>query len=444
MKRDIYKILIDWKIADGRRPLLIRGARQTGKTFVVSEFGTREFANFIYLNFERNPELKEIFTTLVPAEIIEKIVLFTTKKSIAGKTLVFLDEIQECPNAIVALRYFYEEMPGLHVIGAGSLLEFALSSESFRMPVGRIQYLHIHPLSFGEFLDAIGETELRKYILNFKNLENLPEGLHVKLNEYVRRYFIIGGMPAVVNEYIKTRDIINCQRIQRSILDTYIDDFAKYSRISRHVYLRKVFNAAPAMVGQRFVYAQVDRSVKSRDLKDALELLETAGIVTRIRQTSGAGLPLAAAVHESIFKVIFLDIGLFHAVSGIYSDTAREKDFSAIFKGAVAEQFAGQELIACHSPYTKAALFYWGRDEKNSSAEIDYLIEKEARIIPVEIKSGSAGRMKSMQIFIEKYHSETALKISQAPFMNGKPLLALPFYAIESFLQQPLSQNNID
>ncbi|TSA36095.1 MAG: DUF4143 domain-containing protein [Porphyromonadaceae bacterium] len=435
MKRDIYKVLTDWKNSGDCRPLLIRGARQTGKTFVVNEFGTREFGNLIYLNFERNPEFKDIFNTCIPAEIIEKMSLFTTKKVVPGKTLLFLDEIQECPNAIVSLRYFYEEMPGLHVIGAGSLVEFALSSEKFRMPVGRIQYLHIYPLSFGEFLDAIGETELRRYILDFMNLENLPESLHLKLNEYVRKYFIIGGMPAVVKEYVKTRNVINCQRIQRSILDTYIDDFAKYSRISRHVHLRKVFNAIPAIVGQKFVYALIDRSVKSRDLKEALELLETAGVANRIRQTSGAGLPLAAAVHESIFKVLFLDIGLFQAVSGIYSDTAKEKDFTAIFKGAVAEQFAGQELIACRSPYSKAELFYWGRDAKNSTAEIDYLIEKEARIIPVEIKSGSSGRMKSMHIFIEKYHSETALKISQAPFKKEKTLISLPFYAIESFLQ---------
>lgn len=435
MNRDIYKILIDWKITEGRRPLLIRGARQTGKTFVVNEFGIREFGNLIYLNFERNPEYKDIFTTCIPAEIIEKISLFTAKKTIPGKTLLFLDEIQECPDAIVSLRYFYEEMPGLHVIGAGSLLEFALSSEKFRMPVGRIQYLHLYPLSFGEFLDAIGETELRSYVLDFKNLENLPESLHVKLNEYVRKYFIIGGMPAVVNEYVKTRDVINCQRMQRSILDTCIDDFAKYSRVSKHVYLRKVFHAVPSMIGKKFVYTQVDRSIKSRDLKEALELLETAGIVTRIRQTSGADLPLAAAVHESIFKVIFLDIGLFHAISGIYSDTVREKDFTAIFKGAVAEQFTGQEFIACRSPYTKAELFYWGRDARNSTAEVDYLIEKEARIIPVEIKSGSTGSMKSMHIFIEKYHSETALKISQAPFNKGNPIQSIPFYAIASFMQ---------
>ena len=347
MNRDIYQLLVDWKNSSNRRPLLMRGARQTGKTYIVNEFGKHEFKNIIYLNFERNPEYKDIFNTNIPVEIVEKIVLYTAKKPEPGKTLLFIDEIQECPDAIVSLRYFLEEMPGLHVIGAGSLLEFALTAENFRMPVGRIQYLYLYPLSFGEFLDAMSESELRRYILDFSKLAKLPMNLHDKLNEYVRKYFIVGGMPAVVKEYTTTRDIIKCQRIQRSIIDTYIDDFAKYSKVTKHIYLRKVFNAVPGMVGQKFVYAQVDRSIKSRELKEALELLETAGIVTRVRQTSGSGIPLAASVHESIFKVIFLDVGLFHAISGVYSETVKEKNFTAIFKGSVAEQFAGQELITC-------------------------------------------------------------------------------------------------
>jgi len=435
MKRDVYQLLVDWKNSHNRWPLLMRGARQTGKTYIVNEFGKLEFKELIYLNFERNPEYKDIFNSNIPAEIVEKITLYTTKKPEPGKTLLFLDEIQECPEAIISLRYFFEEMPGLHVIGAGSLLEFALLSENFRMPVGRIQYLFLYPLSFGEFLDALGESELRNYILNFSKLEKLPVYLHGKLNEYVRKYFITGGMPAVVQEYVTTRDIIKCQRIQRSIIDTYIDDFAKYSKVSKHTYLRKVFNAVPGMVGQKFVYTQVDRAIKSRELKEALELLETAGVVTRVRQTTGSGLPLAAGVHESIFKVLFLDVGLLHAISGIYTDTAKQKDFTAIFKGAVAEQFAGQELIVCQSPYTKAELYYWGRKAKSSTAEIDYLIVINAMVVPVEIKSGPTGRMKSMQMFIEKYNSKKAVKISQAPFINGSPIVCLPFYAIESFLQ---------
>jgi hypothetical protein len=189
------------------------------------------------------------------------------------------------------------------------------------------------------------------------------------------------------------------------------------------------------MVGQKFVYAQIDRSIKSRELKEALELLETAGVVTRIRLTSGAGIPLSVGINEDIFKELFLDIGLFHSINGIYTETARDPDFTAIFKGAVAEQFAGQELIACQSPYTRAELYYWGRAARNSMAEIDYLVEKNSRIIPVEIKSGHTGHMKSMHIFIEKYKSEIALKISQAPFKDGTPIISLPFYAIESFMK---------
>ncbi|HEC44253.1 MAG TPA: DUF4143 domain-containing protein [Bacteroides sp.] len=436
MRRDIYKILIDWKDSNNRRPLLIRGARQTGKTYIVSEFGNHEFENFIYLNFERNSEYKDIFKTIIPVEIVEKIVLYTAKRIVPGKTLLFLDEIQECPEAIVSLRYFFEEMPDLHVIGAGSLLEFALKSENFKMPVGRIQYLYLYPLSFGEFLDALGESELRHYILDFSKLTNFPINLHDKLNEYVRKYLIIGGMPAVVKEYLSTRDIIECQRIQRSIIDTYIDDFGKYSKQVKHIYLRKVFNAVPGMAGQRFVYAHVDRDIKSREIKGALELLETAGVVIRVRQTGGSGLPLSAGVHESIFKVLFLDVGLFHAVSGIYSETAKKQDFNAIFKGAVTEQFAGQEILANQSPYTKTELFYWGRKAKSSTAEIDYLIEINAQVVPIEVKSGSTGRMKSLHMFIEKYGCIKALKISQAQFVSGNPIISLPFFAIESFLKK--------
>ena len=433
MKRDIYHYLCQWKTESNRRPLLLRGARQTGKTFVVNQFGNNEFKSYIILNFERNPEFKDIFITLSPKDIIEKITLFTGKRIETGKSLLFFDEIQECPQAIISMRYFFEEMPGLHIIGAGSLLEFTLQSENFRMPVGRIQYLYMFPLSFGEFLTAIGESELRTFVFDGAKLEKIPESLHIKLIEYVRKYFIIGGMPAVVQEYISTRNIFDCQKIQRSILDTYSDDFAKYARKSKHQYLKKVFKAVPGMVGQKFVYTQVDREIKSRDLKEALELLETAGVVSKIRQVNGVGLPLAASVNDAYFKVIFLDVGLLHAISGIYAETAMEKDLAAIFRGAVAEQFAGQELIAHQNPFTKPTLFYWGRQAKNSTAEIDYLIELDAQIIPIEIKSGSTGRMKSLHFFIDYYHSKKAVKISQAPFLAGNPIVSLPFYAMESF-----------
>lgn len=436
MKRDIIQELKLWKDSEEKKPLIIRGARQTGKTYVIRQFGAEEFQNTIYLNLERNPELKDIFKTLVPSEINERITLFTNMKPEPGKTLLIIDEIQESTQAILSLRYFHEEMPGLHVIAAGSLLEFALKSENLRMPVGRVQYLYLYPMTFGEFLDALGETELRSHLRRLENLTELPEGLHLKLLEMVRRYYYTGGMPEVVQAYVSTGDIKKCMRIQRSIIDTFIDDFGKYAKDAKHEMLKKVFDAVPAMVGQRFVYTRIDRTVKAGKIKEALELLQTAGIVKRIRQTSGAGLPLSISVHESIFKVLFLDVGLMHAVCGIYAETARENDFTTIFRGAVAEQFTGQELLANQPAYTKPGLYYWGRNARNSLAEIDYLIEKNGQVIPLEVKSGSLGKMKSLHLFMEAYRTKRALKISQAPFENGSPVLSLPFYAIEGFLKR--------
>ncbi|NOX47399.1 MAG: ATP-binding protein [Chlorobi bacterium] len=436
MKRDIYKTLLEWKEGKKHKPLLLRGARQIGKTYTIKEFGQREFATIITLNFERNEEFKEIFNSYNPKDIIEKISLYTGKNVKPGKTLLFFDEIQECPRAIVSLRYFHEEMPGLHIISAGSLLEFTLESEDFKMPVGRIQYLYMFPLSFGEFLDAIGQQELRKYLVQFNTHATLPQALHEKLNEFVRKYFLIGGMPEVVQEYSTSQDIIRCQKIQRSIIETYVDDFAKYARKSKHRYLKKIFNAVPSMVGQKFMYSQVDNTIKSRDLKEALEILEMAGVVYRVRRTSGAGLPLEAGTKENYFKMVFLDVGLLHAVNGEYSDTAKAKDFTAIYKGAVAEQFTGQEIMAYHSPFSKPSLYYWVREAKNSNAELDYLIEKNSKIIPLEIKSGAKGKMRSLAMFLENYKAKMGVKISQAKYDGELPIISVPFYSIEGFLKQ--------
>ncbi len=432
MKRDIYKSLINWKNNNNRKPLLIRGARQIGKTFIVNQFGNNEYEDSLTLNFERNPEYKDIFTGFNPKEILEKIALFTGRNAIAGKTLLFLDEIQDCPKAIMSLRYFYEEIPELHIVGAGSLLEFSLNSEDFRVPVGRVQYLYMQPMSFSEFLTAKGEIELVKYLQDNNNIKKISDALHDKLNELVRKYFLIGGMPAVVDEYIKTQDILKCQQIQHSLIETFTDDFAKYARVSKHLFLKKVFSIVPMMTGNKFIYAKVDKNIKSRYLKDAVNLLEQAGIIYKVKRTSGAGLPLEAGVKENFYKLIFLDIGLMHAVSGIYSETVKGKDFTAIFNGAVAEQFAGQEFVAYQKAEIKPNLYYWAREAKNSNAEIDYLFSKDSKLIPVEIKSGKKGTLKSLLIFIEKFKTKKALKISQAKFSINTPIINLPFYAIKN------------
>jgi len=242
-------------------------------------------------------------------------------------------------------------------------------------------------------------------------------------------------MPAVVHEYCTSGDVLKCTKIQRSIIDTYTDDFAKYSSKIKHRYLQKIIEAVPALVGQKFVYAKVDNSIKSRELKEAAELLEMAGIIYRVKRTSGAGIPLEANVKDNFFKTVFLDIGLMHAMNGIHAETAKEKDFIAIFKGAVSEQFTGQELIANQNPATKPKLYYWAREEKNSNAEIDFLIQKNSDIVPIEIKSGSTGRLKSMTMFLETYKIKQGIKISQSPYQSEPPIISVPFYAIEGFMK---------
>ena len=435
INRLIYRELKNWATDESRRPLLVRGARQVGKSYIIEKFGKNEFDNSIILNFERNPEYKAIFSTLDPQEIIEKISVFTGKKVMKGKTLIFLDEIQEHPKAITALRYFYEEMPEMHIIGAGSLLEFALRKKDFKMPVGRIQYLYMFPLNFSEFLMALGEHYLNDYIIKTGSTAKLPEAIHEKALNLVRKYFIIGGMPAVVDEYVKSGNFIKCQKIQSAIVSTYIDDFGKYASDLKFLYLQKIFLSASRIIGQKFVYTKIDDTIKSRELKDALELLELAGVLIRVKNSNGEGLPLEASVKDNYFKVIFLDIGLVHNISGIYKESILQKDMSSIYRGAVAEQFVGQELLSNRDPYKKPSLYYWARDARGSSAEIDYLIEHKGQIIPIEVKAGHINKMKSLWMFIEKYKSENALRISQAPFTIDREVRSIPFYAMGSYFQ---------
>lgn len=331
----------------------------------------------------------------------------------------------------MSLRYFYEEMVELHVVGAGSLLEFSLNSQNFRMPVGRVQYLYLTPLSFGEFLDAINENALRKYTLHQENLLKIPDSLHEKLNNLLRKYFILGGMPAVVKEYIQTEDILKCQKIQQNLVQTFIDDFAKYSKISKHKYLEKVFYSIPNMLGSKYMYSKVDTDTKSRDLKHAVELLEKAGIVNKVRKSGGGGIPLESTVNNDFYKLIFLDIGLVHSISGLYSETAMQDNLTSIYKGAVTEQYVGQEIIT-HTPFDiKPKLFYWVREARNSNAEIDYLTETKDGLLPIEVKSGAKGTLKSLHIFIDKFKTK-AVKISQAKYSITEPITNTPLYATEN------------
>jgi predicted AAA+ superfamily ATPase len=435
LKRDIDDLLVSWKNRDHRWPLLIRGARQVGKSYTVSEFGEKEFENLVKINFEQHPKYKDCFDTLEPKQIIETISILYKKDIIPGKTLLFLDEIQDCPKAITALRYFHEQMPELHVIGAGSLLEFALSEETFRMPVGRIQYLYMKPLSFREFLNAVGENKLLEMIENL-NRETSPNPLiHQHLLSLVKRYSMVGGMPGAVSEYISSGNLGQCHQVQTIIIQTYRDDFGKYANKVKHRYLQKIFYAVPKMVGRKFKYSQVDDSIQSRELKEALELLEKAGVVYRVKQTSGEGLPLEANANERHFKTIFLDIGLMQNLCGLNSEILMMEDFIQVNAGAVAEQFVGQELIAYHEPFKEPSLYYWAREARSSNAEVDYLIPYQKYAIPIEVKAGKTGTLRSMHLFLDKYSAPVGIRISQVPLNNNLPIISVPFYAIKKIPQ---------
>ncbi len=431
MRRDIEKELILWKAQKEKYPLIIRGARQVGKSYLVETFGKTHFQNNVIVNLEFQPQLKDCFKSLDPSEIINKLQLLLSVQIKEDNTLLFLDEIQECPQAIMALRYFKEKMPKLSVIAAGSLLEFALRSPDFKMPVGRVLFLYLEPLSFSEYLDATGNQNLRRFLSDVKLTDSIDDVIHKKLLELLRIYIIVGGMPAVLNEYLSSKDLMNCQRIQTALLQTYRSDFGKYAKISQHKYLQKVFDTAPRMVGQRIKYSTIDPDNRSRDLKNALNLLTLAGIVRPIYLTKASGLPLGAQINEQKFKLNFLDVGLMQNSCGLQGRLSIEEDFMQINAGSVAEQFVGQELTAYSDRHQQVSLYFWAREKKGSMAEVDYVINIGPDIFPVEVKSGKEGRLKSLRMFIEEKKSRLGIRFSQDKLSYYNKILSIPLYMIE-------------
>ncbi|MDO8488777.1 MAG: AAA family ATPase, partial [Candidatus Omnitrophota bacterium] len=443
MKRDLEIDLFSWKERKDRLPLLLRGARQVGKSYTVEEFGKKAFKNIVIVNFEFRPEFKQCFTTLDPIDIINKLQLTTGETIDADKTLLFLDEIQECPNAIMALRYFKEKYDRLAVIGAGSLMEFALNSSNFKMPVGRVQFIYLEPLSFGEFLTASGNEQLRHYLEEIRLDSVSDDAVHQKLMNLLRIYLIVGGMPAVVKEYLENRNFLNCQRIQNSMLQTYRSDFGKYANSSEHKYLQKVLDEAPRLVGDRIKYSNIDADSKSRDIKQALNLLKLTGIICPVYATAASGLPLEAQVNEMKFKLNFLDVGLMQNACGLQAELTLAKDFIQINSGAVTEQFIGQELRAHSDSYLKRGLFFWARDKKNSSAEVDYVVAVDSLILPVEVKAGKTGTLKSLKLFIEEKKLLFGLRFSQDKLSLYDKVLTLPLYMVEQMKRLAREAGNL-
>lgn len=397
MKRFIEKNLLDWKSKSDRKPLIIRGARQVGKTYTIRKFGQEYFTNCVILDFERNPEYKKVF--LVNKDIHRicmEIELLTGRKINPGTTLLFLDEIQECPEAISSLRYFYEEYPALHVIAAGSLLDFALQRIS--VPVGRIQFLWLRPLTFAEFLQASGKTEMLDVIRN--RGQSISAVIHSHMMETVRTYFFIGGMPESINAWISSNSYSASQSVLRDIITTYRMDFAKYIPRVDPGCLNEVFLNISRSIGKQTKYVRLAEGFTNPTIKSACQTLERGSLIHRIPSVNPSGQPLSATSSGNIFKLLLVDIGMMHVLNGISNvHEFLYDDLLKIYRGAIAEQFLGQELLFA----TGGSLFYWSRQAKSSSAEVDYLFEQGQDLIPVEVKNAPEGRLTSLHLLMRDF-----------------------------------------
>jgi predicted AAA+ superfamily ATPase len=368
------------------------------------------------LNFERNPEYSEAFVSNDPVQIQTVLALMSGKKIIPGKTLLFLDEIQASPVALAALRYFYEEVPELHLLAAGSLLEFALEDAQFSMPVGRIDYLHLGAMQFEDFVGAMGQADLQKYLQQI-SLEDIgankfPRPIHEKCLALLRQYWIVGGMPEAVASYVETGDFEDVARVHQSILATYRDDFNKYSQGSLKHRVQLVFDRLPSMVGRKFKYAQVSRDHRAAEIEAALQQLCMARVASRVMHSSANGVPLGAESNHRVFKVLYMDIGLMSSALSLNLLNIAQDDLSMINDGALAEQFIGQQLLYSRHYFENPALFYWVREAKSAAAEIDYLLTCYQHIVPVEIKAGKTGTLKSLHQFLKEKQRQFALRFN--------------------------------
>ncbi|GMU87080.1 MAG: ATPase [Ignavibacteriales bacterium] len=433
VKRTKFRALLEWKTRPGRKPLILRGARQVGKTTLVNMFAG-EFDHYLYLNLER-PEERNLFPDNTPFEqVVRGIFLAKSKPLNAPNTLLFIDEIQNSPVAINLLRYFYEEMPQLHVVAAGSVLESLMNfNESF--PVGRVEYEYLHPFTFEEFLLARGETGLVEAL----DIYPFPAGLSVTMFAEYSAYALVGGMPEAVSEFARTGDIYGLARIYESLLSSYLDDAGKYaSHQNRAALLRHVITSSFAEAGKRITYEGFGKSqYKSREVKEALQTLEKAMLIRLLHPSSSVRPPITENKGRAP-KLQVLDTGLLNYFAGIQKEFAMQKNLEDVYTGLIAEHLTGQELIAASGSRFHQPAF-WMREKTQSSAEVDYIYQHDELIIPVEVKSGKSGRLRSLHLFMDMCQHPFAvrvysggLSVEEASTQTGKAykLLNIPFYLL--------------
>lgn len=400
--------------SSNRKPLLIRGARQIGKTTAVRLFAEEAKLNLIELNMEKSWTFTSLISKNDPKKLVEAIEFELNIDINPQHSLLFFDEVQASSSLLGLLRYFYEEMPELAIITTGSLLEFTLNEPEFSLPVGRIELYHMGPFSFEEFLSALGYDKALNLISSYNLGDKIPDAFHQQLNRLVRLYTIVGGMPEAVATLKETSSLRDVDRIKSSILETFVLDFNKYKGKTDTGLLRRVFESLPAHLGKKVVYSRIDPNLRSRDLSRAVDQLRLAKVITKVFHTSANGIPLAAEKNERFFKTLHLDIGLLlNQLHLNPTETEIAEDLNLVNRGALAEQFIGQQLLHLTAPYREPELYYWTREKKTSSAEIDYLLaDEQGRIIPIEVKSGKTGSLRSLQAFVRAKALSVAVRFN--------------------------------
>ena len=414
--RNIDAQLLQWRDDPQHKPLLIRGARQVGKSSAVRFLG-KTFKYFIEINLEKQPSLKSLFAEDIDVKkTCSNLSATLGIPIIPGETLLFIDEIQDCIPAIMSLRYFKEDYPELHVIAAGSLLEFALE-EIPSFAVGRIRSLYMYPFSFDEFMTAQGLGIQLDAIRAAGPDQPLLEALHQQMTDQLRSFLLVGGMPEAVATWINTHDYLACAHIHSDIMDTYQDDFNKYKKKISPDLLRKTLRSVASQCGTKFVYKRVDEDSRSDKVKQALHLLTLAGLITPVTHSSADGVPLGAQENERSVKYLFLDMGLLLTWQGIPAgDILLASDVELVNKGSISEVFAGLEIIKNNDSFQRPELFYWQQESKNGNAEVDYLQARNGMIFPIEVKAGTRGAMQSLYLFMHKKRLHAAVRTSMENF----------------------------
>ena len=416
MYRLAQKDLKKWFTKTRRKPLIIRGARQVGKSTLVRQFADANKLTLHEINLERHQQLNDLFKNSTVANILKELSFAIGKGAIKStKSILFLDEVQATPAVIPLLRYFYEEYPELAIICAGSLLEFTLADHNFSMPVGRVEYLFLGPMTYSEFLLAHNENDLYELIYDYKQ-GNFPNAAHERLLYRFRDYLVVGGMPEAVLVSSEKEDFESISDVHSSILETYIDDFGKYGRGSQLTRLQTVFQYIPAHIGEKVKYSKIDSQSQARDLKPVISLLSKAGIINSAYHCAANGIPLRSEINEKVHKLYFLDVGLVNSMCGLQHISMEDLvNTSFIKNGAITEQFAAQHLLYRGKNNKTPELNYWIKEGKANNAEVDFILSHNSNIYPIEVKAGQAGSMKSLHRFMFEKKSPCAIRFDLNP-----------------------------